>query len=231
MTPTTNTERRTYGQACPVAHALDLVGERWTLLIVRDLMFGPLRFTDLREGLPGLAPNLLSERLRWLADRGVVEKVELAPPAARTVYALTARGRQLAPVVHALGRFGVDDWDDPDSAPPPRRLLRGALLALMNPERLGAAMWSAVIELPDGDIGVAVGPRLDDQPAIARLRLSDPPGPEMSTPDARVLTTLGTLVELDRGDLSLSRARRAGRLRIDGADRAVRQLGQLFGWG
>ncbi len=78
---------------------------------------------------------------------------------------------------------------------------------------------------------MAVGPRLDDQPAIARLRLSDPAGPELSTPDVRVVTTLGTLVELDRGDLSLSRARRTGRLRIDGADRAVRQLGQLFGWG
>ncbi|MCB1029329.1 MAG: helix-turn-helix transcriptional regulator, partial [Microthrixaceae bacterium] len=63
-------QRRSYQQACPVAHALDLVGERWTLLIVRDLVFGPLRFSDLRDGLPGLAPNLLSDRLRFLVDQG-----------------------------------------------------------------------------------------------------------------------------------------------------------------
>jgi DNA-binding HxlR family transcriptional regulator len=88
--------RRTYGQPCPVAAALDVVGERWTLLIVRDLMFGALRFSDLRDGLSGLAPNLLSERLKMLVAHGIVEQVELPPPAARTVYALTV---------------GVGSWD------------------------------------------------------------------------------------------------------------------------
>jgi DNA-binding HxlR family transcriptional regulator len=230
MASTTSTERRTYGQPCPVAHTLDVVGERWTLLIVRDLMFGPLRFTDLRDGLPGLAPNLLSERLRWLVDRGIAEKVELPPPAARTVYALTSRGRELAPVVHGLARFGVGEWENPDVEPPPRRLLRGALLALMNPERLGAATWSAVIELPEGAIGVTIGERVAGQPAISRLRLSDPAGREVSSADVHVTTTLGTVVELHQGSLSITKARRSGRLRVEGADRAVRQLGQLFGW-
>jgi DNA-binding HxlR family transcriptional regulator len=230
MTSMTGTERRTYGQPCPVAYTLDLVGERWTLLIVRDLLFGPLRFTDLRDGLPGMAPNLLSERLRWLVDRGIAEKVELPRPAARTVYALTPRGRQLAPVVHALARFGVGEWENPDVEPPPRRLLRGALLALMSPERLGASTWSAVIDLPDGAVGVTIGARVAGQPAISRLRLSDPPGPEASAVDVHLTATLGTLVELHRGARSTAEARRSGRLRIEGADRPVRQVALLFGW-
>jgi DNA-binding HxlR family transcriptional regulator len=230
MESTTTKERRTYGQPCPVAHTLDVVGERWTLLIVRDLMFGPLRFTDLRDGLPGLAPNLLSERLHWLVDQGLVERAELPPPAARTVYVLTSRGRELAPVVHALAQFGVDDWQDPDTVPPPRRLLRGALLALMNPERLSAATWSAVIEVSDATIGLVVGPRDDHRPALSRLRLSDPPDLDAASADVHVTTTVGALVELSRGDLSAARARRDGRLRVDGADRAVRQLGRLFRW-
>lgn len=226
----TDTTPRSYGQPCPVAHALDLVGERWTLLIVRDLMFGPLRYTDLRVGLPGLAPNLLSARLRRLVDEGVVEKVDLPPPVARTVYALTPRGRELAPVVHGLARFGVEDWEDPDGDPPPRRLLRGAVLALMAPERLGASTWTSVIELPDGPVGVTVGARHGEGEALERLRLADPPPPGAPPPDLVVRTTLGTLVDLARGRLTPAAARRAGRLSTGGADRALDQFARLFGW-
>ena len=84
---------RTYDQYCPVAAALDVVGDRWTLLIMRELLTGDRRFTDLRTALPGIAPNLLSERLRDLQAEGLVEHKELPPPAARTVYAATADGR------------------------------------------------------------------------------------------------------------------------------------------
>ena len=232
------TTRRSYDQPCPVAHALNLVGERWTLLIVRDLMFGPVRFTDLRASLPGLAPNLLSERLRRLVAEGLVEKVDLPPPAARTVYALTPRGRELAPVVHALARFGVESWEDPDGDPPPRRLLRGALLALMAPERLGAAAWAAVIELPEGPVHLTVrsrgtdsagGAGRDGDGALGRLRLADPPPPGAPA-DVVVVTTLGTLVDLARGRLTPAAARRARRLTTEGADRALGQFARLFGW-
>ena len=227
--------RRSYGQPCPVAHALDLVGERWTLLIVRDLMFGPVRFTDLRASLPGLAPNLLSERLRRLVEEGLVEKVDLPPPAARTVYGLTLRGRELAPVVHALARFGVEEWEDPDGDPPPRRLLRGALLALMAPDRLGAATWTAVVELPDGPVGLTVGPRREavgggPGGALGRLRLADPPPPGTPPPDVVVRPTLGTLVDLARGRLTPTAARRAGRLATDGTECALEQFARLFDW-
>lgn len=230
MTTTTSSGRRTYGQPCPVAHSLDLVGERWTLLIVRDLMFGPLRFTDLRDGLPGLAPNLLSDRLRYLVEQGILEQIDLPSPVPRTVYALAARGRELAPVIHELARFGVADWPDPDHDPPPRRLLRGALLALMHPERLGATAWTAIIDLPDGPVGISVARRDVDRTPLARLRVSDPASIEPGPAHAHLTTSLGTLVELARGTLSVSDAERAGRVSIEGADRTVRQLGLLLGW-
>jgi DNA-binding HxlR family transcriptional regulator len=98
---------RSYEQYCPIAAALDVVGDRWTLLIMRELVTGDRRFTDLREHLPGIAPNLLSDRLRELQAEGLVEHKELPPPAARTVYAATKLGHELIPVLRSLARFGV----------------------------------------------------------------------------------------------------------------------------
>jgi DNA-binding HxlR family transcriptional regulator len=99
---------RTYEQYCPVAVALDVLGDRWTLLVLRELLFGEQRFTDLRRALPGMAPNLLSERLRHLEDQGLVTRRELPPPAARTVYAATAEAHEVIPVLRALARFGTE---------------------------------------------------------------------------------------------------------------------------
>src|SRR5690349_12744259 len=92
-------ERRSYQQFCGVARALDVVGERWTLLIVRNLLLGPRRYGDLLAELPGLTTNLLAKRLREMELVGLVEKRELPPPAASTVYALTADGAALEGVV------------------------------------------------------------------------------------------------------------------------------------
>ena len=97
---------RSYRQYCAVARALDLVGERWTLLIVRDLMTGPKRYSDLLAGLPGIGTNLLAARLRELGRTGIVGRRVLPPPAASTVYELTDVGQELEPVVMALGRWG-----------------------------------------------------------------------------------------------------------------------------
>ena len=97
---------RTYGDRCGVARALDLVGERWALLVVRELLLGPKRFTDLRAGLPQVGPDVLSQRLRELEGAGLVARRTLDPPAAAKVYELTARGAQLEPVILELGRFG-----------------------------------------------------------------------------------------------------------------------------
>jgi DNA-binding HxlR family transcriptional regulator len=98
---------RSYQDACGIARALDVVGERWALLVVRELLLGPQRFSDLRRGLPGASSNLVADRLRELADRGVVRRRRLAPPAASWVYELTDRGRELEPIVLALGGWGL----------------------------------------------------------------------------------------------------------------------------
>lgn len=96
-----------YDQYCPIACSLSLVGERWTLLVVRELMEGPKRYTDLADGLPGIGTNILAARLKDLEAAGLVEKQKLPPPAASTVYELTAAGRALRPVLHELARFGA----------------------------------------------------------------------------------------------------------------------------
>lgn len=101
------TPERTYGQYCPIAAGLDLLGDRWTLLILRELSIGDQRFTDLRTALAGIAPNLLTERLRALKTIGLVTTAELPPPAARSVYRLTADGRRVEPVLRSVARFGV----------------------------------------------------------------------------------------------------------------------------
>jgi DNA-binding HxlR family transcriptional regulator len=96
-----------YHQYCPIACSLELVGERWTLLVARELFSGPKRYTDLAAQLPGIGTNILADRLKNLEAAGLVEKHRLPPPAASTVYELTAAGRNLRPVLHELARFGA----------------------------------------------------------------------------------------------------------------------------
>src|SRR3954452_14710840 len=97
------TKKRSYGEACRFAHALDVVGERWALLVVRELLLGPKRFTDLRRGLPNASTSILTERLRELEQGGVVRRRKLPPPAGASVYELTDWGRELEPIVTQLG--------------------------------------------------------------------------------------------------------------------------------
>ncbi len=99
---------RSYGQYCSVAKALDTIGDRWTLLIVRELALrGPSRYTDLRNGLPGIATNLLAERLRELERAGIVVRDDAPPPVATALFSLTPRGKQLKAVIDELGRWGM----------------------------------------------------------------------------------------------------------------------------
>lgn len=99
--------KRNYVDGCASAHALDLVGERWALLVVRELMLGPKRFTDLRTGLPGIGPNVLTQRLDQLEQAAVLRRRKLPPPAAAWVYELTDWGLELEPAIRALGRWGA----------------------------------------------------------------------------------------------------------------------------
>jgi DNA-binding HxlR family transcriptional regulator len=104
---------RTYNQYCPLAHALDLVGERWTLLIIRNLFVGPKRFSDLLRGLPGIGTNILTARLKALEENGLIQSRFLPPPAASSVYELTPYGRSLQDVLVALALWGAQSLGAP----------------------------------------------------------------------------------------------------------------------
>ena len=104
---------KTYAQYCPVAHALELVGERWSLLVIRELINGPKRYTDLANALPGIGTNILAARLRELEQFGIVQKRQLPPPAAAKVYELTPYGEELREPLYALGRWGARSLGPP----------------------------------------------------------------------------------------------------------------------
>jgi DNA-binding HxlR family transcriptional regulator len=123
---------RTYKQNCPIALGLDVLGDRWTLLILRELVGGPRRYGDIRGELPGIATNLLAERLRELEAAGLIERTELPPPAARAVLSLTEMGwRYVVPVLQTVARFGLREWDfaQPGAVSSFNGFLAGVLLA------------------------------------------------------------------------------------------------------
>ena len=169
---------RSYGDACAIARALDVVGERWALLVVRELLLGPQRFSDLRRALPKAASNVVTDRLRELEGHGVIERRTLPPPAPATVYELTAWGRELEPIVLALGGWalGVPLPTDPTlSATSVLLYLRGA--ARPDPHapdtvcglELDDRPWTVTIA--GGTLAVAPG-----EPAEADVSLhTDPP--------------------------------------------------------
>lgn len=127
---------KSYEQYCTIATALDLVGDRWSLLVLRELSFGEQRFTDLRAALPGIASNLLTDRLRSLQDDGLVEQHELPAPAARTVYRLTRAGTRIRPVLRAIAQFGLPYLDPPaEFDVRPRMVVYGGVGALFDPVR------------------------------------------------------------------------------------------------
>lgn len=159
--------RRAYGQYCGLARGLELVGERWALLIVRDLLVGPRRFTDLRNGLPRIPTNVLSERLKELEESGVIRRRVLPRPSGSVVYELTEYGQQLEDVVIRLGLWGAQSLGDPkpDEILTPDSLIM-ALRSTFRPEaadglslgfelRLGEIIIHA--EVHDGRADVAAG--------------------------------------------------------------------------
>jgi DNA-binding HxlR family transcriptional regulator len=137
---------RSYKQHCGVARALDLVGERWALLVVRELALGPKRFTDLRQGLPGIATNVLNLRLRQLERDGIITRRQLPPPAPAQVYELTEHGRELVPIMLDLGRWGARTMGQrsPDHSMRAEWLAL-ALKAFFDPQ--AADGWTATIGL------------------------------------------------------------------------------------
>jgi DNA-binding HxlR family transcriptional regulator len=209
------TERRRYADPCGIARALDIVGERWTLLIVRELTLGPRRFGHIKDGLPDVSPNVLAQRLRDLEENGIVRRTVLEPPASVPVYELTERGRALEPVLLELGRWG--------SATP--RLRSGRELSV-------AAMMFALRTMfePATTDRVTYGLQLGDEQYAVRIgegRIDISRG-RPDAADAYLdtdVTMLRTLVFLGTG---MRIAEEAGKLRITGDRRAAARFPKYF---
>lgn len=202
---------RTYGDACSAAHALDLVGERWALLVVRELLLGPKRFTDLRVGLPHASPNVLAQRLRELEETGVVRRRKLAPPAGSRVYELTDWGLELEPVLMHLTRWG--------GRSPLRDLTAGVGVdALMLTLRSGFD--------PDSDLSATYALRLDEHDFTVRAEGGhiDVVRGEPARPDVVVETDVPTFASLVTHQRGLDEATAAGKLKLTGDTSAVERL-------
>ncbi|HEX2204326.1 MAG TPA: helix-turn-helix domain-containing protein [Longimicrobium sp.] len=135
-------ERRTYNEFCGLAKALDVVGERWTLLVVRNLLLGPLRYSELLRGLPGITTNLLAKRLKEMEENGLVERVR-APGEGGSAYRLAPLGEALEPVVHALGRWGWNRMTRPGADE--HRSVEWLFVALRRRYRGGASLRAEVV--------------------------------------------------------------------------------------
>jgi len=208
---------RTYGQHCGVARAMELVGERWALLVIRDLIPGAKRFTDLQRGLPKIPSNVLSARLKELEQAGVVERRVLAHPARSVVYDLTSYGRGLEGIVLDLARWGTQAFGEPrpDDTVHPASLIVG-LRATFRPD--AARSVRASIQL-----------RVDD--AVVHLRIDDGTLAlgEGELPDADLaIDTDKRLGALMSGELSPAEAVESGVVRLTGDTRLVEQFAKAF---
>jgi DNA-binding HxlR family transcriptional regulator len=208
---------RTYGEGCAAAHALDLVGERWALLIVRELLLGPKRFTDLKAGMPGASPNVLSQRLRELEQNGVVRRRKLAPPAGSRVYELTEWGAQLEPAITALGRWGARSPSLPLEAGMSVDSFVLALRTVFDPAAAGG--FEAGYELHLGEDRFRV--------RVADGRIEAVRG-HAEHADATIEADHGTLAAVLWGGRPLADAEGSGDLRISGDRSAAERLLGLF---
>jgi DNA-binding HxlR family transcriptional regulator len=210
---------RNYGQACSVANFFDVLGGRWTLLIVRDLLVGPRRFKDLLAGLPGIGANLLSDRLRDLQAREVVRKTS-SPKGGAAVYELTQKGLQLEPVVLAAARWGLQYLQDESRNKPSRPdLLVVAFRAAFQPEyakniretyefRIGETTFFARVD--DGKLRTGLG--TSDRPAMI------------------FITDVETFDRIVSGVTDTAKERQSGALRIIGDDEAYARCERMFGY-
>jgi DNA-binding HxlR family transcriptional regulator/putative sterol carrier protein len=209
---------RTYGDGCAIASALDVIGERWALLVTRELLLGPKRYTDLRRGLPNASPNVLSQRLGELERAGVIRRRTLPPPAGSRVYELTDWGRELEDTVMSLGRWGARSPTPLSNAP--IASADSVVLALRARFDSGAADGLRAryelrlgddrfrVEVADGEIEVARG--------------------DADRPDATIDSDPDTLNAVLWGGTSLADAQRSGSMTIEGDKAAAERLVRLF---
>ena len=208
--------RRNYNQNCPIARGLDVLGERWTLLILRELIGGARRYGDLRAELPGIATNLLAERLVELQDAGLVDREDLPAPIGRTVYTLSDAGWQrVLPIIQSIAWFGVDKLDPIDSGPVSQLngFLAGILLGFNSGEAAGLEM-TCRIEID--------GRRFEF--AITQGRL----GQGNSHPSVPITASAADLVTARLGATDAKRRAALRRIHFDGDQRDIEALRAAF---
>src|SRR4051794_39316381 len=207
-----------YQQYCGLARALDVAGDRWTLLIVRELMPGPRRFTDLIDGLPGISRNLLTERLRALERDGIIARQQLPPPAARQVYELTDEGRDLGGATSALIAWGARRLGD------------------RKPTESFRARWAALAMATFADREAARGVRETYQYVVGgsafhfivddgSIQLRDGPSHD---PTVTLTTDEETWADIASGKITASSAAATGAVTVAGDRQAAKRLGKIL---
>jgi len=210
-------KKRSYDDGCAAAHALDLVGERWALLVVRELLLGPKRFTDLRAGLPGTSPNVLAQRLRELEGAGIVRRRKLPPPAASRIYELTEWGRDLEPVIISLGRWGVRSPTKPRDAGLSVDSLILSFRTMFDPQQAEGLVASYEIRLGEETFRAEVAEgRFEIERGAAER------------PDVIFETDAATLTALVYEDRHLADALRSGDVKIEGDTERAERFLSLF---
>lgn len=207
---------RTYGDRCGVARALDAIGERWALLVVRELLLGPKRFTDLHRGLGAVSQNVLSQRLRELERTGIVRRRRLGPPAGSSVYELTEQGSELEPILVALGRWGRHRPVETE-APLSIDALMLALKTTFDAEAAGDLEASFDVRLDDDRFEVGVS---DGIFSVVRRNAEHA--------DATVETDVQTIRDLAFGGARVAAAAASGALRLEGDGTALQRLFGAF---
>jgi DNA-binding HxlR family transcriptional regulator len=208
--------RKSYNQNCPVAKGLDILGERWTLLILRELLGGPRRYSDLRAELPGIATNLLAERLKELQDSGLVDRAELPPPVARTVYSLSDVGWQrVPPILQSIAWLGLDRLDliDRGAVSPLTGFLAGFIVPF-DPVKTADLTGTYRIEIDGRRFEFAM-----DQGRLAATH---------GTPDVTVTASGADLAITRLGSTEARRKAALRRIAFDGDHDAVESLREAF---
>ncbi|MGW7264679.1 winged helix-turn-helix transcriptional regulator [Streptomyces sp. NPDC054842] len=204
--------RRSYDQYCSAARALDAVGDRWTLLVVRELLAGPRRYTDLHADLPGVSTDVLASRLKDMERDGLTTRRRLPPPGAAYVYELTPRGRQLLPVLQALGEWGAPALEE-------RR-----------PTDAVRAHWFALplLRCLEGEGDGLVHVRLEEGEFFVRVGAGDGPvygeGPAPTGPDTALTLDAETCTAVAQGVLTLRQAVAERRVGVAGEGTLAKAL-------
>ncbi|MFJ7491299.1 winged helix-turn-helix transcriptional regulator [Streptomyces sp. NPDC097727] len=203
---TRSARRRSYDQFCATARSLDSVGDRWTLLIVRELLAGPRRYTDLHADLPGVSTDVLASRLKDMEQGGLVTRRRIPPPAAASVYELTERGHGLLPVLAALAEWGAPALAERR----PTDAVRAHWFALPLLRSLDGLTYEGVVEvlLDEGQFHVRAG----GAPTGAAVYGDGP----AARADARIALDVEVCLALGRGELTFAEAVRDGRIEVSG---------------